>query len=31
MRLERAAEAYQRLKNGDVKFRLVLTMNPHAT
>lgn len=31
MPLERAAEAYQRLKNGDVKFRMVLTMTQHAT
>lgn len=30
MPLERAAEAYRRLKQGDVKFRMVLTMTAHA-
>ncbi len=30
MPLERAAEAYRLLKEGDVKFRMVLTMNPPA-
>ena len=30
MPLERAAEAYQRMKSGDVKFRMVLTMLPQA-
>lgn len=30
MPLEQAPEAYQRLKHGDVKFRMVLTMTPHA-
>lgn len=30
MPLERAAEAYQRMQSGDVKFRMVLTMLPKA-
>ena len=30
MPLERAAEAYQRMKSGEVKFRMVLTMLPQA-
>jgi alcohol dehydrogenase len=30
MKLERAAEAYQRMRSGDVKFRMVLTMEERA-